>query len=186
VAVAPSQSARDYASRLQQPRTRNDPLNYHDTISNRPRQETLMGLLYKALVPRPVKRVRRTVTRAAHPVRTVRRAVTPRAVSAAMNPVSYTKGAVENQLLRGARGGGRSRTTQRGGSPRSVQIPMRANLVGTIALIIIVGDFILSVYAGIANRSFGSFIAGLVFGLIILGVFASKVKPVPDRPSSRR
>jgi hypothetical protein len=56
---------------------------------------------------------------------------------------------------------------------------MRANLVSTIALIIIVGDFVLSVYAGIANRSFGSFIAGLVLGLIILGVFASKVKPVP-------
>ena len=142
-----------------------------------------MGLLYKALVPRPVKRARRTVTRVAHPVRTARRAVTPRAVSAAMNPVSYTRGAVENQILRSARptGGGRSRSGQRHRSRRTTQIDMPAHVVGVIALVIIVGDFILSVYAGISHHSFGSFFAGLVFGLVILGVFGNKVNPIPSR-----
>jgi hypothetical protein len=75
-----------------------------------------MGLLYKLFMPRGIKRIRRKVTRVAHPVRTARRAVTPRAVKAAVHPVSYTKGAVENSIVRSVKGGkSRSRTTTRTG-----------------------------------------------------------------------
>lgn len=67
-----------------------------------------MGLLYKLFMPKSVKRVRRKVTRISHPVRTAKRAVTPRAVKAAMNPIGYTKGAVENQIVRAVKGKGTS------------------------------------------------------------------------------
>ena len=73
-----------------------------------------MGLLYKLFMPKSVKRVRRKVTRIAHPVRTAKRAVTPRAVKAAMNPIGYTKGAVENQIVRAVKGKGKG-TSKRSG-----------------------------------------------------------------------
>lgn len=63
-----------------------------------------MGLLYKLFVPRSVKRVRRKVTRVAHPVRIARRAVTPKPVKWAMHPVGYTKGTVENKIVRAVKG----------------------------------------------------------------------------------
>jgi hypothetical protein len=132
-----------------------------------------MGLLYKALVPRPVKRARRTVTRVVNPVRTARRAVTPRAVSVATNPLSYTKGAVENQILR--RASGRSRATHRTEARRTTKIALPVNVAGAIALAIFIVDFILSLYAGIKDHSFGEFLGGLMLGLIVLGVFASKI-----------
>jgi hypothetical protein len=66
----------------------------------------MMGLLYKLFMPKALKRARRKVTKVVHPVRTARRAVTPRAVSAAMNPVGYTKGAIENKIVRSVKGNG--------------------------------------------------------------------------------
>jgi hypothetical protein len=94
-----------------------------------------------------------------------------------MHPVSYTKGAVENQILRGARGRGRRHSTQRSGTPRRTQqITMSANLAGAIALAIIIVDLITSVYVGIKDSSFGEFFVVLLFGFIVLGVFMSKVR----------
>ena len=78
-----------------------------------------MGLLYKLFMPKSIKRVRRKVTRVAHPVRTARRAVTPRAVKVAMNPVGYTKGVVENKIVRGVKG--KSSGHQRSGPVVSCQ-----------------------------------------------------------------
>jgi hypothetical protein len=65
-----------------------------------------MGLLYKLLMPRPVKRARRSITRAAHPVRTATRAVTPKPLKIGLNPLGYTRGAVENKVARAVKGGG--------------------------------------------------------------------------------
>jgi hypothetical protein len=67
-------------------------------------RETSMGLLYKLFMPRALKRARRKLAKAVHPVRTVRRAVTPRGVRIALNPVGYTKGAIENQIVRSIKG----------------------------------------------------------------------------------
>ena len=39
-----------------------------------------MGILWRMLAPKPVKRARRTVRKATHPVHTVTRAVTPKPV----------------------------------------------------------------------------------------------------------
>jgi hypothetical protein len=64
-----------------------------------------MGLLYKLFMPRGLKRARRKVTRVVHPARTVKRAVTPKAVKAAVHPVAYTKGAVENSIVFSLKGG---------------------------------------------------------------------------------
>lgn len=74
-----------------------------------------MGLLYKLFMPKSVKRVRRKVTRVAHPVRPAKRAVTPRAVKVALNPVGYTKGAVENQIVRAVKG--KSKTPSKRSGP---------------------------------------------------------------------
>lgn len=74
-------------------------------------REIVMGLFYKLFMPKSIKRVRRKVTRVAHPVRTVRRAATPRAVKVAMNPVGYTKGAVENKIVRSVKGSGKKKSS---------------------------------------------------------------------------
>lgn len=75
-----------------------------------------MGLLYKLFMPRGLKRIRRKVTRVAHPVRTARRAVTPKAVKVAMHPIGYTKGAVENGIVHSVKGGkSKGRTSTRSG-----------------------------------------------------------------------
>jgi hypothetical protein len=63
-----------------------------------------VGILYKLFMPKAIKRARRKVTRVAHPVRTARRAVTPRAVKIAANPLRYAKGAAENKVVRAAKG----------------------------------------------------------------------------------
>jgi hypothetical protein len=42
-----------------------------------------MGLLWRLFAPKPLKKARRTVRKAAHPVRTAMRAVTPKAGQAA-------------------------------------------------------------------------------------------------------
>lgn len=74
-----------------------------------------MGLFYKLLMPRSLKRARRSISRAAHPVRTVARAVTPRPVRIAMNPVGYGKGAVENQIVRSVKSSSGRRGSSRCG-----------------------------------------------------------------------
>lgn len=63
-----------------------------------------MGLFYKLFIPKAVKRARRKVTRVAHPVRSARRVITPRAVRIAANPVGYTKGAIEHKIVRSVKG----------------------------------------------------------------------------------
>jgi hypothetical protein len=42
-----------------------------------------MGLLWRLFAPKPLKKARRTVSKAAHPARTATRAVTPKAGQAA-------------------------------------------------------------------------------------------------------
>jgi len=132
-----------------------------------------VGLIYKLLVPRPVKRVRRTVTRATHPVRTVRRAATPRAVSAAAHPIGYTKGAVENQIVRSVK--------RRRGQSRRASAAIPAGFGAVLMLVILIGDPVLSVYAAIKDGSVGELFAGLLLGFVLLGVVASKTQPTVNR-----
>lgn len=103
-----------------------------------------MGLMYKLLVPRPVKRVRRTVTRATHPVRTVRRAVTPKPVKVAAHPVRYTKGAIENQIVRSLKGQSRRNGT-RAAAPAKARSSAPSGLPAIALLPRIIGQLFVGV-----------------------------------------
>jgi hypothetical protein len=74
-----------------------------------------MGIFWKLLAPKGAKRARRTVRRAAHPVRTASWAVSPepvkrarRAAYRAANPGDALECKIENEIIRGpgAAGGG--------------------------------------------------------------------------------
>lgn len=72
-----------------------------------------MGLLWRLFAPKPLKKARRSVYKAAHPVKAltpkpVRRA--KRAAFRVAHPVEALEGAVENQIVRSVRGGGKRRT----------------------------------------------------------------------------
>lgn len=89
-----------------------------------------MGLLWRLFAPKPLKKARRTVRRATHPVSTLTWAVTPKpvkkvrhAVSTVAHPIEAAEFAVENQIVRAVRGGGRSK--KRAGSMRADGLPAR-------------------------------------------------------------
>ena len=61
-----------------------------------------MGLLWRLFAPKPVKKARRTVRKAAHPVRTATRAVTPKPVKQlqrAARPVSLAELKIEDAAV---------------------------------------------------------------------------------------
>ena len=67
-----------------------------------------MGIFFRLLAPKPVTRIRR----ATHPVRVVKRAVTPapirkvkRAAWGVVHPIERTEQAVENAIVRSVKGG---------------------------------------------------------------------------------
>lgn len=66
-----------------------------------------MGLLWRLFAPKPVKKARRTVRKAAHPVRTATRAVTPKPVrqlQRAARPVSLAELKIEDAAVNALRG----------------------------------------------------------------------------------
>src|SRR5699024_237775 len=66
-----------------------------------------MGLLWRLFAPKPVKKARRTVRKAAHPVRTATRAVTPKPVrqlQRAAHPVSLAELKIEDAAVNTLRG----------------------------------------------------------------------------------
>jgi hypothetical protein len=69
-----------------------------------------MGLLWRALAPKPLKSARRTVYKTMNPLTTARQAVTPRSVYRGTHPIDAVQGSVESALVRGVRG----RTSPRG------------------------------------------------------------------------
>ncbi|MQS15959.1 hypothetical protein F7Q99_27825 [Streptomyces kaniharaensis] len=75
-----------------------------------------MGILFRLLAPKPVKKIRH----AAHPVRNVKRAVTPkpvRQVRRAAHPVSMVERGIENGIVHAVRGsGGRTAARRAGGT----------------------------------------------------------------------
>src|SRR5439155_19523564 len=78
-----------------------------------------MGIFYRLLVPKSVHRARRKLSRAAHPVRTARRAATPKSFKKVKrvawkvaNPMSATKQAGENAVVNAVRRGGSRRRSQ--------------------------------------------------------------------------
>jgi hypothetical protein len=85
-----------------------------------PHLEVNMGLVWRLLAPKPLKKARRSVRKATHPVRTVRRAATPAPIRGienaawkAANPISATKLMTEDAIvhsMRGGKKGPRSRT----------------------------------------------------------------------------
>lgn len=132
-----------------------------------------MGLMYKLLVPRPVKRVRRTVTRATHPVRTVRRAVTPKPVKVAAHPVRYTKGAIENQIVRSLKG-----QSRRNGTRAAAPAKARSSAPSGLPAIALLPRIIGQLFVGVLCLSFagGAVVAliqtGPVGTIIVLGAVA--------------
>jgi len=84
-----------------------------------------VGLLWRLFAPKPLKKARRTVRRATHPVSLI----TPKpvkklrhAVSTVAHPIEAAEFAVENQIVRAVRGGGRSKKAQ---AKRSDGLPAR-------------------------------------------------------------
>ena len=66
-----------------------------------------MGLLWRLFAPKPVKKARRTVRKAAHPVRTATRAVTPKPVKQLQrdaHPVSLAELKIEDAAVNALRG----------------------------------------------------------------------------------
>jgi hypothetical protein len=78
-----------------------------------------MGILWRLLAPKPLKKARRSVRRASHPVRTAGWVVSPRplkqvprAAFKVAHPAEAAEFALENAIVRGARGGRRRRTAR--------------------------------------------------------------------------
>ena len=66
-----------------------------------------MGLLWRLFAPKPLKKARRTVRKAAHPVHTAARAVTPKPVKQlqrAAHPVSWAELKIEDAAVNALRG----------------------------------------------------------------------------------
>jgi hypothetical protein len=89
-----------------------------------------MGILWKLLAPRSLKRARRTVRRAAHPVLTASWALSPkpvrqirRAAFKVSHPLEAAELAVENAVVGSLRGGKRSRSKSK---PAARAAPGRA------------------------------------------------------------
>ena len=91
-----------------------------------------MGLLWRLFAPKPLKKARRTVRKAAHPVRTATRAVTPKPVKRlqrAAHPVSLAELKIEDAAVNALRGRSqhkRSRHTARPSTEASP--PSKRNL----------------------------------------------------------
>jgi hypothetical protein len=88
-----------------------------------------MGLLWRLLAPKPVKKARRTITKAAHPVHTATRAVTPKPVKQlqrAVHPVSWAEGKAEDAAVTALRGRPSQKRSGRSGSP-TARAPATAN-----------------------------------------------------------
>jgi hypothetical protein len=85
-----------------------------------------MGLLWRLFAPKPLKKARRTVRRATHPVSLI----TPKpvkkvrsAVGTVAHPLEAAEFAAQNQIVRVVRGGGKKRARTR--SVRSDGLPAR-------------------------------------------------------------
>jgi hypothetical protein len=66
-----------------------------------------MGILWRLFAPKPLKKARRTVRKAAHPVRTATRAVTPKPVKQlqrAANPLNLAELKAEDAIVNAVRG----------------------------------------------------------------------------------
>jgi hypothetical protein len=67
-----------------------------------------MGILWRLFAPRPVKKARRTARKAAHPVRTASRAVTPapvKKVQRAAHPLDLAELKAQDAVVDAGRGG---------------------------------------------------------------------------------
>jgi hypothetical protein len=89
-----------------------------------------MGLLWRLFAPKPLKKARRTVRKAAHPVRTASRAVTPKPVKQlqrAAHPVSLAGLKIEDAAVNALRGRPQPRQSRHaarrpsGGAPPAAQ-----------------------------------------------------------------
>lgn len=88
-----------------------------------------MGLLWRLLAPKPVKKARRAIRKAAHPVHTATRAVTPKPVKQlqrAAHPVSWAEGKLEDAAANALRGKPRQKPSRRPGPP-ATKTPATAN-----------------------------------------------------------
>ncbi|MFJ5532440.1 hypothetical protein [Streptomyces sp. NPDC093261] len=68
---------------------------------------TAVGILWRLFAPKPIKKARRTVRKTVHPVRTARRAVTPKPVKKlgqVAHPVGFAKLKVEDAIVDAVRG----------------------------------------------------------------------------------
>src|SRR5215469_13744242 len=66
-----------------------------------------MGLLWRLLAPKPLKKARRTVRKATHPVHTATRAITPKPVKKlqrAAHPLDLAELKIEDAAVRALRG----------------------------------------------------------------------------------
>ena len=75
-----------------------------------------MGLLWRMFAPKPLKKARRTVRKATHPVHTATRAVTPRSVKqlqCAAHPVSLAELKIEDAAVNALRGKPRKKPSRR-------------------------------------------------------------------------
>jgi len=79
-----------------------------------------MGLLWRLFAPKPMKKARRTVSKAAHPARTATRAVTPKPVKQlqrAAHPVSLAELKIEDAAVNVLRGRPRHKQSRRTEQP---------------------------------------------------------------------
>ena len=79
-----------------------------------------MGLLWRLFAPKPLKKARRTVRKAAHPARTATRAVTPKPVKQlqrAAHPVSLAELKIEDAAVNVLRGRPRHKQSRRTEQP---------------------------------------------------------------------
>jgi hypothetical protein len=88
-----------------------------------------MGLLWRLFAPKPLKKARRTVRKAAHPVRTASRAVTPKPVKKlqrAAHPVSLAGLKIEDAAVNAVRGGSQHRHSRHAARRPSGGVPPAA------------------------------------------------------------
>jgi hypothetical protein len=87
-----------------------------------------MGLLWRLLAPKPVKKARRTIKKAAHPVHTAARAATPKPIKQlqrAAHPVSLAERKLEDATVNALRGKSKQKQSRRTGQ-RSATTPVTA------------------------------------------------------------
>jgi hypothetical protein len=89
-----------------------------------------MGLFWRLFAPKPLKKARRTVRKATHPVHTATRAVTPRPVrqlQRAAHPVSWAELKVEDAAVDALRGKPRQKPSRSSAqTPRGTNPPKRS------------------------------------------------------------